>query len=149
MDSVVDSNVIIHGSSPRRLNNTVTVPGVLEEMKSREASKKMENSDIKIRKAPEAEKNKVQNLSNKINSPTSQVDENLVALALSTDSKIISDDKAVQNLALHLEIKYEGFIEDKIEQKRKWKKICSRCGEKFTEPSCHRCGSQNFRRKPV
>ena len=148
MDAIVDSNVIIHGSKIRNLGEIYTVPGVQKEMKSQDASRSIQNSGINLMKAPEQEVSKVEQVSDRINSPTSEVDEKLVALALSTNTKVISDDKGVQNLALHLEIEFEGFMEEAITEEREWKKVCDRCGQERSNPTCRRCGSESFERKP-
>ncbi|EGQ42848.1 MAG: putative nucleic acid-binding protein [Candidatus Nanosalina sp. J07AB43] len=148
MDAIVDSNVIIHSSKIRKLGEIYTVPGVQKEMKSQDASRKIQNSGVNLMKAPEPEISKVNQVSDRINSPTSKVDEKLVALALSTDTKVISDDKGVQNLALHLDVDFEGFMEEAITEERKWKKVCSRCGQERSNSTCRRCGSESFERKP-
>ena len=148
MDAIVDSNVIIHGSKIRNLGEIYTVPGVQKEMRSQDASISIQNSGINLMRAPEQEVSKVGQVSDRINSPTSEVDEKLVALALSTNTKVISDDKGVQNLALHLEIEFEGFMEEAITEEREWKKVCARCGRERSKPICCRCGSESFERKP-
>jgi rRNA maturation endonuclease Nob1 len=148
MDAIVDSNVIIHGSRIRNLGEIYTVPGVQKEMKSQDASRKIQNSGIKLMKAPEPQVSKVEQVSDRINSPTSEVDEKLVALALSTNTKVISDDKGVQNLALQLGVEFEGFMEEAIKEGRKWKKVCTRCSQERSNPTCRRCGSESFERKP-
>jgi hypothetical protein len=70
MDAIVDSNVIIHGSKIRNLGEIYTVPGVQKEMKSQDASRKIQNSGINLMKAPELEASKVEQMSDRINSLT-------------------------------------------------------------------------------
>jgi UPF0271 protein len=147
MKPVIDANVVIHGRERHGFRKAYTVPEVFEEMESSEAKRRMENLDIEVQEPDEDSLERVRKKSEEINSPTSAADEKLVALADSLDRAVVSDDKAVQNLALHLGIDFEGYMEDEIEARIKWKVFCAACGEEVSSPPCSRCGGSEVRRK--
>jgi UPF0271 protein len=148
MKPVIDANVVIHGRERHSFHEAYTVPEVFEEMRSSDAKRRMENLEITVQEPEEESLEKVQAKSGEINSPTSEADEKLVALADSLDTAVVSDDLAVQNLALHLGIDFQGYMEDEIDEKREWKVFCAACGEEVSSPPCSRCGSSEVRRKP-
>ncbi|MFB6116596.1 MAG: hypothetical protein ABEK10_03730 [Candidatus Nanosalina sp.] len=148
MKAVIDSNVILHGREALDFEEVLTVEEVMDEMKSHEGSRRFDNIDVSVFQAPEKELEKVRDKSEEINSPTSETDEKLVALADKKDGTVISDDKAVQNLALHLDIDFQGYMERAIEEKRKWKILCPECSNEGISSQCPRCGCQDPVRKP-
>lgn len=136
---VVDANVIIHG---RGMNEKlVTAPEVLEELKSSEAKTSLSSFNVEVRACSEESLEKVRQKSDKINSQTSEVDEKLLALAIDLDTELITDDKGLQNLALHLDADVEGFMDPVTDKKLRWKKVCSNCGKK----ECN-CGVSQIRK---
>jgi rRNA maturation endonuclease Nob1 len=145
---VVDTNVVIHGRNDASLKNAFTVPEVFNELESDEARRKGSLLDLKVREPSEEKLEEVNNLSDSINSPTSDVDEKIVALASTLNETLLTDDKSMQNLALHLEISFQGYMEDGVEEKIEWCFRCSNCREKTTDQSrCPHCGSQAVERK--
>ena len=148
MKAILDANVLLHGRETKEFTEPVTIPEVTEEMKSTQGKRRLENTDIEVRKAPELSLKKVKKVSDSINSPTSDVDEKLIALAENMDGTVVSDDKAVQNLALHLGIDFQGYMENKIDEKRDWRIECGSCGRETSRTPCPRCGSRNPVRKP-
>lgn len=148
MPPVIDTNVIIHGRGDSLLRNALTVEEVTEELESDGASKKGELLNLDTRNPSDEKLRKVSELSESINSPTSEVDEKLVALALTVDGKLVTDDKALQNLAEKLDVEYEGYLEDSIEETLEWYFRCSNCGKEVSSSNqCPRCGSQDVERK--
>jgi UPF0271 protein len=148
MPPVIDTNVVIHGRGDASLRNAFTVKEVLEELESKRAGEKGEVLDLETRQPAKEKIEEVRNLSDSINSPTSKVDEKLVALALTLDEKLVTDDKAVQNLAEKLDLEYEGYMENSIEQTIEWYHRCSNCGEEVSSSDrCPRCGSRSVVRK--
>ena len=148
MKAVVDANVILHGRESAEFEEAVTVPEVMDEMESSEGARRFRNTDLDIYEAPEQELENVRQKSDEINSPTSDTDEKIVALALKKGWTVVSDDKAVQNLALHLEVDFRGYMEKEIEEKREWKLVCPDCGAEGISSPCPHCGSRNSVRKP-
>jgi len=136
---VVDANVIIHG---RGLNGKlVTVPEVLEELKSGQAKTSLSSFNVETRQCSERNFEKVKEKSSEILSETSQVDEKLLALALDLDCSLITDDKGLQNLALHFGVEVEGFMDSVTDKKMSWKLVCPSCGKS----SCS-CGVDRVRK---
>lgn len=147
MEVVIDTNVILHGRKATDIQRMYTVPEVEKELKSSEANRREQNLDLSIQRPGKECLRKVKEESNKINSPTSDNDEKLVALALTLGKTLVTDDKAMQNLALRLDIDFSGYMEEKIEETREWKKICVNCGKQVSSPPCPHCGHQNLTRK--
>lgn len=146
MSRIVDANVVLHGRGELK-GDLVTVPEVYSEIKSQMGQFKLQNMKISQSQPSEESLRKVKQLSDDINSPTSETDENIVALGLDTGHSIVSDDRALQNLALHLETNFEGFLDDPVEEEREWKRVCENCGNEVESPPCS-CGSNSIRRKP-
>ena len=131
---VVDANVIIHG---RGLNEKlVTVPEVIDELKSGEARQGLNSHQVDSRKCSQESLKKVQEKSDEINSRTSETDEKLLALALDLQKPILTDDKELQNLGLHLGAEVEGFLDDVPDEKLSWEMKCTRCGKKAEDCNC-------------
>lgn len=77
----------------------------------------------------------------------SDTDLSVIALALSLEGTVISDDFAVQNVCRHLKIPFRSILQKRA-KKRVWKKICSGCGAVIpeNEPDCPVCGCPPVRR---
>ena len=140
----VDANIFIHGRKPR-FSEMVTVPEVVEELKSESGERGFNATQIAVKEPTNRSLEIVKELSEQINSPTSEADEKLLALARDQGAVLVSDDKALQNMALHLDIEFEGFMEDKIEEKRSWKLVCPSCGRE-TSKRCSSCGKEPISR---
>lgn len=145
--AVIDANVIIHGRADQEFSKAYTVPEVLEEMKSNEAGMKADLLDLQVSQPDPETLEQVKDKAVEIDAATSETDEKLLALALTLDQELVTDDKDLQNLGLHLDADIKGFMEDKIEKKLEWKKVCSNCGREVSTPPCPRCGGQQVRRK--
>lgn len=147
MEPVIDANVIIHGQNRESFQRVYTVPEVFEEMKSSMAQRRVDNLDIQVSEPSKDSIEKVKSKSESINSPTSGTDEKLVALADTMKKTVVSDDKAVQNLAKHLGIEFQGYMEEKIEKKLEWEILCTNCGTEVSNPPCSKCGHQTTRHR--
>jgi len=77
----------------------------------------------------------------------SDTDISVIALGLTLEGTVISDDFAVQNVCRHLKISCKGILQRNA-TKRVWKKICSGCGAEIPaeEEDCPICGSAPIRR---
>jgi len=130
----VDANVIIHG---RGLNEElVTVPEVLEELKSREARQGLSSHKVEQRTPSDEILEKVNEKALEINSLASKTDQKLLALALDLDCALLTDDKELQNLGLHLGAEVEGFMDDVPDEKLSWEMRCTQCGKKASKCGC-------------
>ena len=147
MEPVIDANVVIHGRNRQDFRKVYTVPEVFEEMKSGMAKRRVDNLEIQAEEPSQESLKKVREKSYEINSPTSETDEKLVALAETLGRTLVSDDKAVQNLAKHLDIDFEGYMEDEIEKTLEWEFVCENCGTEVSSPPCPSCGHRKVRRR--
>lgn len=147
--AVVDANVFIHGRGSYPFSKAITSQEVVEELKSDRGKNMLRNVNYEVRKPAEGSVQIVREKSEAINSPTSNVDEELLALALELDEFILTDDIPLQNLALHLGIEFRGFLEGEIEEKFMWKTICRNCGREVSGDNCSSCGSTRLRQKQV
>ena len=77
----------------------------------------------------------------------SDTDISVIALGLTLQGTVVSDDYAVQNVCRHLKILCKNILQRKA-KKRVWKQICSGCGAEITagESDCPICGSDPIKR---
>lgn len=77
----------------------------------------------------------------------SETDISVIALGLSLEGTVVSDDFAVQNVCRHLKIPVQNMMQKKA-KRRVWKNICSGCGAEIPagETECPVCGSPPVRR---
>jgi len=147
--AIVDANVFIHGRGSYPFSKAITVQEVVDELKTDHGKNMLHNTNYEVRRPSKKSIEKVREKSERINSPTSKEDERLLSLAMDLDQLILTDDIALQNLALHLGIGFQGFLEDKITEKFKWESICKNCGNEVSKDRCSSCGSTRLRRKQV
>lgn len=148
MAAVLDANVFMRGNANLGFDNYYTVPSVVEELESSDARTSFDTEDVKVLEPPEMNLKRVREKSEEINSPTSSADEELLALALDREVVLVTDDKPLQNLALHLDADFQSYMGEKVEEKRVWNIVCENCGKEVSGDGCSRCGSTRTRRKP-
>ena len=144
---VVDANVLIHSRAQFPFQKALIPSSVQKEIRSEMSQLKMQKLDVRVIEPSKSAIEKVENKSNEINSPTSVQDEDALALAIERQLTLVTDDKALQNLALHLEHNFEGFNTNRIDEKRSWKMVCDNCGNKVSSSPCSVCGSDSYLRK--
>lgn len=147
MKAVVDANVVIHGGRNSPFEQAVTVPEVFQELESVEAQRNADTMDLEVKEPENNYLDEVEALSESINSPTSVADEKLAALALSDGCTLVTDDKALQNLASILGIDFQAFLDTEIDTELEWIDECSNCRSTVSSESCDRCGSELVQRK--
>ncbi|MFB6099993.1 MAG: NOB1 family endonuclease [Candidatus Nanohalobium sp.] len=145
--AVVDANVLIHSRGQIPFRKVFLPPSVEEELKSEMTGLKIQKLDVQLFQPAEESLEKVREKSDEINSPTSRQDEEALALALEKEVPLVTDDKALQNLALHLDARVQGFNTEKVSEKRSWRKVCGNCGKEVSSLPCPRCGSRELDRK--
>lgn len=148
MPAVVDANVFIRGKTNLEFDELYTVPSVEEELESAGARTSFEVRDVQVKEPSTESLERVREKSEEINSPTSEADEALLALALDTGAVLVTDDMALQNLALHLDVEFQSYMGEEAEEKRSWIKVCGNCSTEVSGDECPRCGSTRFQRKP-
>ncbi|OYT54740.1 MAG: hypothetical protein B6U72_01340 [Candidatus Altiarchaeales archaeon ex4484_2] len=82
----------------------------------------------------------------------SDVDIELIALALEKKYLLLSDDYSIQNMCRHLGIKYGRGMRDGINERLEWFMLCEGCGRRIPYDAamkeCSVCGSE-LRKKAV
>ena len=81
----------------------------------------------------------------------SDTDRELLALAKEKGARLVTDDYAMQNVAVSLGIAYTGIDQKEITEKVVWGFRCKGCGRSFEEPpaDCPVCGSPVIRKRKV
>ena len=76
----------------------------------------------------------------------SDTDQKILAIAYETKSTIVSDDFAIQNVALYMNIEYISCSGKTIKELRKWKYKCSACNfiSNNKNSECITCGSKDI-----
>ena len=76
----------------------------------------------------------------------SKIDLKIIALAYECKGTIITDDFAIQNVALALDMDFSSCSGNSITEKRKWKYKCSACNHIETQKlkKCAVCGSEDI-----
>lgn len=145
---VIDANVLIRGGTNLPDGRYITCPKVYEELKSVKASSSFEAYDLSVESPDKEFFDEVLELVERINAETSEADIELVALGLEMDGVVLSDDMGVQNLCLHLDIDFDSFLGETVDEKRVWKYLCESCGREVDGDKCGFCGG-NVMRKEV
>lgn len=140
MEAVVDANVLIHGTGSFPFDKAFLVQEVVDELESDGSRNVLGNLDYEVKEPGEEAVEKVEEKSEEINSPTSEADERLLALAVYLEKELVTDDKPLQNLALHLEHEFSGFLDPETDEKFRWEKRCDNCGEEVSSGPCPKCG---------
>ena len=131
----------------------VTVPGIKSEIINRQSRQYFENmlaTQLKVMKAQK----KSYDVVNKEAKETgdynvlSKVDMDILALGYECKGTIITDDFAIQNVALALEVKFLSCSGKVISEKRAWRYKCTACNhkEKVKLKNCSVCGNEEIRR---
>ena len=131
----------------------VTVPGIKNEIINRQSRQYFENMLATQLKVMKAQKNSY-DVVNKEAKETgdydvlSKVDRDILALGYECKGTIITDDFAIQNVALALELKFLSCSGKVISEKRAWRYKCTACNhkEKVKLKNCSVCGSEEIRR---
>ena len=133
-----------------------TVPGIKSEIVNRQSRQYFENMLATHLKIMKAQKNSY-DVVNKEAKETgdydvlSKVDMDILALGYECKGTIITDDFAIQNVALALEVKFLSCSGKVISEKRAWRYKCTACNhkEKVKLKNCSVCGNEEIRRIKV
>ena len=131
----------------------VTVPGIKSEIVNRQSRQYFENMLATHLKVMKAQKDSY-DVVNKEAKETgdydvlSKVDMDILALGYECKGTIITDDFAIQNVALALEVKFLSCSGKVISEKRAWRYKCTACNhkEKVKLKNCSVCGNEEIRR---
>ena len=130
-----------------------TVPGIKSEIVNRQSRQYFENMLATHLKVMKAQKNSY-DVVNKEAKETgdydvlSKVDMDILALGYECKGTIITDDFAIQNVALALEVRFLSCSGKVISEKRAWRYKCTACNhkEKVKLKNCSVCGNEEIRR---
>ena len=130
-----------------------TVPGIKNEIVNKQSKQYFENmlaTNLKIMKAEKSSYEIVQKQAKETGDfdVLSRVDIDIIALGYQCKGTIITDDFAIQNIALALNIKFLSCSGKIISEKRIWRYRCTACGhtEKIKLKNCSVCGYEEIRR---
>ena len=131
----------------------ITVPGIKSEIVNRQSRQYFENMLATHLKVMKAQKDSY-DVINKEAKETgdydvlSKVDMDILALGYECKGTIITDDFAIQNVALALEVKFLSCSGKVISEKRAWRYKCTACNhkEKVKLKNCSVCGNEEIRR---
>lgn len=119
----------------------MTVPAVTEELRSTDAGMRFDVEDVDIYAPAEDAVAEVEATVDELGEELSEADVAVVALALEREAVVVSDDYGVQNVASYLDVAFEGFLKDEIEDELAWTYRCTVCGEETeSKGDCPHCG---------
>ena len=131
----------------------LTVPGIKKEIinkQSRQYYENMLSTKLKIMKANEQSYKIVKEQAKGTGDygVLSKIDLDIIALGYESRGIIVTDDFAIQNVALSLKIDFVSCSNKAITEKRIWKYKCTACHhkEKEKKTDCPVCGNTEIRR---
>ena len=134
----------------------VTVPGIKAEIVNKQSRQYYENmlaTNLKIMKAQKNSYDIVHKQAKETGDydVLSKVDLDVIALGYERNGTIITDDFAIQNVALVLKVKFLSCSGKAISEKRVWRYRCTACNhkEKVKLKQCSVCGNKEIRRIKV
>ncbi len=149
---VFDSNAIFQRKAV--YDDMVTVPEVVSEIIDEASALYFSVKNLRVEEASEEsvrEILKTARMTGDIHK-LSNTDIKLLAKALDEKKKgndvvLVTDDYAIQNVAMKLGIKFENVLRDGISKEFKWVKVCRGCGRKIDSDICPVCGSEAVLRR--
>ena len=134
----------------------ITVPGIKAEIVNKQSKQYYNNlisTKLKVLKAKGKSYELVIEKSKNTGdyNVLSDVDIDIIALGHETKGTIISDDFAIQNVAMELNINFLSCSGKTIAEKRLWKYKCTACNnvENIKRKDCLICGSTEIRRVKI
>jgi len=144
---VIDSSAIFQRKAVYR--NMVTVPEVVSEILDEDSALYFSVKNLKVEEASQESIEEVKNAAMKTGDIYKLSDTDIKVLAKAVDEMrkgksvvIVTDDYAIQNVAMKLGIKFEGILHGQISKEFKWVKVCRGCGRKIDNDVCPVCGSE-------
>ncbi len=144
---VIDSSAIFQRKAVYA--NMVTVPEVAAEILDDASALYFSVKNLRVEEASRESIEEVVEVAKKTGDihKLSKTDIRVLAKALDEMKKgnevvLVTDDYAIQNVAMKLGIKFEGIIQSQISKEFKWVKVCKGCGRKIDSDICPVCGSE-------
>jgi UPF0271 protein len=147
MRVVLDTSAIIYLNDFRKFEEILTVQEVVDEVKDKISSIKLSSLKLKVVEPSEKVLEEIKDAARESGDleKLSETDLKVLAAARESNSKIISDDRNVQNVAEKIGIKYVSVFNKKITKLITWKNYCKNCKKFFDKKNCPICGSKLMR----
>ncbi|MEM2727155.1 MAG: NOB1 family endonuclease [Archaeoglobaceae archaeon] len=149
---VLDSTAIFQRKAV--YENMITVPEVVSEILDENSSLYFSVKELRVETASEKNLKVVKEVSSRTGDiyKLSETDIKVLAKALDEKEKgnevvVVTDDYAIQNVAMVLGIDFENVIHPRISKGFKWVRVCKGCGRKVDSEVCPICGSETVVRK--
>ncbi len=149
---VIDSSAIFQRKAVYA--NMVTVPEVVAEILDEASAIYFSVKDLRVEEASKESIEEVTRVARETGDihKLSKTDIMVLAKALDEVKKgndviLVTDDYAIQNVAMELGIKFEGIIQSQISKGFKWVKVCKGCGRRIDSDVCPVCGSEAVLRR--
>ncbi len=144
---VIDASAIFQRKAV--YSHMVTVPEVVAEILDEASALYFSVKDLKVEEASPESVEEVVAAAKETGDihKLSETDVKVLAKALDERKKgrdvvLVTDDYAIQNVAIKLGINFEGIIQRKITREFRWVKVCRGCGRKIDSDICPICGSE-------
>uniref|UniRef100_A0A7C3VJQ9 NOB1 family endonuclease n=1 Tax=Archaeoglobus fulgidus TaxID=2234 RepID=A0A7C3VJQ9_ARCFL len=144
---VIDSSAIFQRKAVYK--NMVTVPEVVAEILDEASALYLSVKNLKVEEASSESIEKVKKAAMRTGDiyKLSDTDIKVLAKALDEIEKgnevvLVTDDYAIQNVAMSLGIRFDGILHRQISKEFKWVKVCRGCGRKIESEVCPVCGSE-------
>ena len=131
----------------------LTVPGIESEIVNKQSKQYFQNMlsiKLKVSKANENSYKIVKKQAKETGDydVLSKIDLDIIALGYESKGTIVTDDFAIQNVALALELKFVSCSDKIIAEKRFWRYKCTACNHKEKEKrkDCTVCGNTEILR---
>ena len=133
-----------------------TTPAVLDEIRHIRAAEGLVDTMVAsgrvvVREPGDDARGRVESASARTGDEISAPDASVLALALETGSRILTDDYAVLNVAAELSLRVSPLMTRGPKERRVWRRTCPRCGSVARGPECPDCGSptkKSYSRRP-
>ncbi len=149
---VIDSSAIFQRKAV--YDYMVTVPEVAAEILDEDSLLYFSVKNLKVEEASDESLSEIIEAAKKTGDihKLSNTDLKVLAKALDeikkgNDVVLVTDDYAIQNVAMKLGIKFEGIVQNQISKEYKWVKVCRGCGRKIDTDVCPICGSEAIIRR--
>lgn len=146
-EHVLDANVFIHAPGNVPYDDAVTVPAVTAELEQVEGQRAFDTTGVEVFEPSATSVEMVRHAADQIGEGLSDADVAVIALAVDRDAMVVSDDYGVQNVCEALDVGYEAFMQEEIEEGIEWNRVCRDCGKEAEGEECPVCGG-DVRRVP-
>lgn len=148
MKVVLDTSALIYLTDFSHFEHMLTVPEVVPEVRDRLSLIKLAGLKLEVCEPDEQAVRAIRRVAGQTGdlASLSQTDVKVLALAQQTGHILITDDRAVQNVARQAGISYLSLTSRPIHKLIVWKWVCPACGRLVKHKACPVCGTRPVRR---